>query len=63
MSEMGDDFRFWREQKKNLRRKLGVNCPQCAVVRPKANPSLLLPGQVCLVDGYVDPRKRAREGR
>lgn len=62
MGDMGDDFRAWRDDRREYRRKYGVNCPKCAEVRPKANPSILLPGQKCRVDGYVDPRQRVRRG-
>lgn len=56
---MGDVGEYWRDHKdwlKGRRRVLGVNCPKCAEVRPKAHPSILLPGQRCKVDGYRDPR-------
>ena len=56
MSDMGDDFRAMRDHKARLREKYGVDCPQCAIVRPKACASILLPQQRCRVDGYVDPR-------
>lgn len=42
--------------RKAKRAAFGVNCPSCATARPKANPSILLPGQRCRVDGYRDPR-------
>ena len=47
--------------RKERRRTLGVNCPRCAEVRPKAHPSILLPGQRCRVDGYRDPRPDDRQ--
>lgn len=59
MSHDGDcaqDFRAMMERRKEMRRRFGVPCPSCAIERPKAYPSILLPGQRCLVDGYVDPR-------
>jgi hypothetical protein len=49
-------FRDMNDHRKALRAKFGVNCPQCAIKRPKAHPSILLPQQRCRVDGYVDPR-------
>ncbi len=54
--DMGELFNAWRDQKKALRNRYGVNCPRCAEVRPKAHPSILLPQQRCRVDGYRDPR-------
>lgn len=56
MGDMGDYFNDLREARKERRARLGVNCPRCAEVRPKAHPSILLPGQRCRVDGYRDPR-------
>lgn len=56
MGDMGDVFNAIKDHRKAIRRKFGVDCPQCAVARPKANPSILLPQQRCKVDGYRDPR-------
>lgn len=56
MGDMGDDFRAFRDHKQALRRRYGVNCPQCAIKRPKAHPTILMPQQRCRVDGYRDPR-------
>lgn len=61
MGDMGDLFRDLREDRRERRRTLGVNCPRCAEVRPKAHPSILLPGQRCRVDGYRDPRPDDRQ--
>lgn len=58
MGDMADDFRALKEYRRERRAKLGVNCPQCAIVRPRAHPSILLPGQRCKIDGYRDPRPR-----
>lgn len=58
---MGDVGEYWndhREHLRDLRDRLGVECPQCKVKRPKTNASILLPGQRCKVDGYRDPRQR-----
>lgn len=56
MGDMGDVFRAMKETRKRDRAKYGVNCPICVAKRPKANPSILLPQQVCRIDGYRDPR-------
>lgn len=64
MREMGDVGDYWREEKeyrRQLRDRLGVECPKCKEVRPKAHPSILLPQQKCKVDGYRDPRKKEVE--
>ena len=58
MGDMADLFRDLREHKRDLRARLGVPCPQCRVKQPKREPSILLPGQRCRVDGYRDPRPR-----
>jgi hypothetical protein len=58
MGDMGDYFNDLKEARKERRARLGVACPQCAIVRPKTNASILLPGQRCKVDGYRDPRPR-----
>lgn len=60
MGDMGDYWRDARDARREYRAKHGVQCPKCAEVRPKAHPSILLPGQRCLVDGYVDPRRNQR---
>ena len=57
MGDVGDYWNDHREYKREQRKKHGVPCPQCPLWRPKAQPSILLPGQRCKVDGYVDPRK------
>lgn len=56
MSETVESYKIITAHKKRLREKFGVPCPQCAVTRPKACPSILLPQQRCRVDKYVDPR-------
>lgn len=56
MSDMIDMHRGITEYRRRLRAAYGVKCPQCKVKRPKAEPSILLPQQVCRVDGYRDPR-------
>jgi hypothetical protein len=56
MSEAVEIFGAIKDHKKALRAKFGINCPQCAIKRPKAHPTILLPQQRCRVDGYVDPR-------
>jgi hypothetical protein len=59
MGDVGDVFNALRQYNKDRRAAYGIPCPQCAVVRPKAHASILLPGQRCKVDGYRDPRKRS----
>jgi hypothetical protein len=58
MGDMGDVWNALKDQRRELRAKYGIDCPQCKIVRPKANPSLLLPQQRCKIDGYTDPRER-----
>lgn len=56
MSDAIDTYRAMDDRRKAVRRTHGVNCPQCAVKRPRAHPTILLPQQRCRVDGYRDPR-------
>lgn len=56
MSDSIDAYKDLADHKKALKRKYGVNCPQCAIHRPRAHPTILLPQQRCKVDGYRDPR-------
>jgi len=53
---MGDLYRDIREHRKAVRKQFGIWCPKRQTARPKAHPTILLPGQRCRVDGYVDPR-------
>lgn len=57
MGDMGDYFNDLKASRKADRERYGIDCPQCRIVRPKAHPSILLPGQKCKVDGYRDSRK------
>ena len=61
MSEIGDHFRAIADHRKEMRRLHGVTCPMCPVKRPRAHPSILMPGQQCKVDGYVDPRPEVED--
>jgi hypothetical protein len=58
MGDTGDDFKFFREYRKVQRDLYGVPCPECVAKLPKANPSILLPGQRCKIHGYRDNRPR-----
>lgn len=58
MSDYGDMCHELREAKKAARAKHGVPCPMCVKLLPKANPTILLPGQVCKIHKYRDPRPR-----
>ena len=57
---MGDMAEVWREYnaiKKERRKRLGMDCPDCKVRLPKAHPKILMPGQKCWC-GYIDRRPR-----
>lgn len=56
VSDMIDMYRDFRAFKAARRRMYGVPCPQCNVKQPKRQPTILLPGQRCKVDGYRDTR-------
>ncbi len=60
MGDMADSYRKKREREKRLRAEHGVPCPRCREQRPKAQPTILIPGQQCF-DGYRDPRPKLRE--
>jgi hypothetical protein len=60
MSDMGDMYREMREERRELRARLGKPCPICVEKLPKANPSILLPQQICRIHHYRDPRKREK---
>lgn len=61
MGDMGDYYNDLKDARAARRAAYGVPCPRCAVVRPKAWASVLLPGQRCKVDGYRDPRPKDEE--
>lgn len=58
MGDMGDIFREHKEHVKERRRSEGVPCAECVRLLPKANPSILLPGQKCRLHDW-----RAKESR
>lgn len=61
MGDVGDDFNALKAERKERRRKYGVDCPGCKVKEPKRIPTILLPQQRCKVCGYRDPRPRLQE--
>lgn len=63
MGDMGELFNALREERRERRERLGVQCPQCRVKQPKREPTILLPGQRCKVDGYRDPRPREAQSK
>jgi hypothetical protein len=56
MSDTIDDFRALHDHRKALRAKFGVPCPECKKRRPRAFPSILLPGGWCKIHQFRDPR-------
>jgi len=56
VSDYGDQCRELKDAKRAVRDKHGVPCPECQQKLPKANPSILLPQQVCRIHKYRDPR-------
>lgn len=56
MSDLGDIFEDWRDQTRELKEKLGKDCPGCRIVQPRRIPTRMLPGQICRVCGYFDTR-------
>lgn len=51
---MGDFYRALKDRRRDIRAELGRECPDCPSNR---HATILLPGQVCRVDGYRDPRQ------
>jgi hypothetical protein len=62
MGDTGDDYKLYRDYLKIRRDLYGVPCPECVAKLPKANPSILLPGQRCKIHKYRDPRHDAAVG-
>jgi hypothetical protein len=60
MSDMADDFRAIKEDRKERRAALGIECPECKRLLPKANATILLPGQRCSRRGHVYHDKRIK---
>lgn len=61
---MSDDDRdIWRAMKaarREQRQQLGAPCPECRRLLPRAEPKILLPGQVCRRHNFRDPRQPER---
>lgn len=55
-SDMGEMFDLMRAGKRAIRQAFGQPCPRCVELLPRANPTILLPGQRCRIHKYVDPR-------
>jgi hypothetical protein len=58
MGDMGDFWNDVKDHRRQQRRLFGVECPECQRLQPKRNPTILMPGQRCRVDGYRDARRR-----
>lgn len=58
MSDMSDMYRDVKVMRQIEREKFGVKCPVCIERLPKAQPKVLLHGQVCRAHKphYRDPR-------
>lgn len=56
--DIGDIFNALRDERRAIRWKFGETCPQCRDKQPKREPTLMLPGQKCKVDGHRDHRNR-----
>ena len=57
MSDLGDDFRAMKQQKREWRDKHTVDCPGCPTNR---SPTKLYEGQTCSVCGYQRPKKEKK---
>jgi hypothetical protein len=47
VSDAIDDFRALKDMRARERTVFGVKCPACIDCLPKAQPKVLLPGQIC----------------
>lgn len=56
MSDMIENFRAMDDLRTLLRKHLGVPCPECTRLLPRAHPKILLPGGYCKMHRYTDPR-------
>jgi hypothetical protein len=56
MSDLVETFRAMDDVRKLLRAELGMPCPVCQRLLPKAHPKILLPGGFCRMHRYTDPR-------
>ena len=63
MGDMGDVFNDMKEHRRDLRARFGVDCPRCQKKQPWRTPSILLPGQICRVDGYRRPGPRLTDAQ
>lgn len=61
MSDYRDLCQIIKDERRRTRKKYGVPCPECVRLLPKAQPTILLPGQRCKIHGYRDSRKRTKE--
>jgi hypothetical protein len=55
---MGDVGDYWKDvsaYRHDRRLKLGIECEDCKRLLPKANPSILLPGQKCKMHSFRAP--------
>lgn len=57
MSDMGDDFREMRRQRKEHRDRYAIACEGCITHCPERTPSKLFPGDKCGWCGYVRPKE------
>lgn len=56
MGDMGDYFNDLKADRRERRDRLGIECPDCKRLLPKANPSILLPGQKCKMHNFRAPK-------
>lgn len=57
MGDMGDYFNDMKQHRREQRAKHGIECEDCIRLLPKANPSILMPGQKCKMHNFRAPRR------
>ena len=56
MGDMGELYNAMKAERREIRTRLGIECEDCKRLLPKANPSILLPGQKCKMHKFRAPR-------
>jgi len=50
-SDISEHYRDLKAHYANIKATVGIDCPGCAIIQPKRNPTRLIPGKKCKVCG------------